>query len=213
MGERFHFGMGEGAPDGKAGVVTDHGIAKEEGGEEPNTESGEAAANEIDTGGAEPTDARHLLEHGEGVLFREVMEGEAAESEVGRLVAERKLPGISLNKEDFLVGWRGPTGDLEGLELEIDGDNGHGLTTGLRDLNEVATMIAITGCEVDEEEVAVRVGQFTEDGFDGFSAAKIAIEAFDVFEVAAQGLFVLIGQVHQLGPGVGKFALHRSENA
>ena len=53
VGERFHLVVGEGAADGEARVVAHHRVADDEGGEEPDAEGGEPAADEVDAGGAD----------------------------------------------------------------------------------------------------------------------------------------------------------------
>jgi len=213
VGERLHFGVGEGAANGEARVVANHGVADDEGGEQPDAEGGESAAGKVDAGGANAADPGHFLKHGERVLFREVMQGEAAEGEVSALVAEGELASVGLDEEHFLGGGRGMAGDLERLKLEIDGDDGDVVPTRLGEPEQVASMVAVTRGEVDEEQAAGFVGQFVEDGLNGFASTEGAVEAGEVFQIAAEGVFVLVGQIHQLGLILGKFTLHSSENA
>lgn len=52
-----------------------------------------------------------------------------------------------------------------------------------------------------------------EDSFDSFFAAKGAIKASKIFEIAAQGVFILVRQIHHFGVGFGEITLHPSENA
>jgi hypothetical protein len=102
---------------------------------------------------------------------------------------------------------------LQRLKLEVDGDNGHVVPSGLGEAEQVAAVVAVTGGEIDEQEAAGFIGQLVEDGFDGLLAAKGAIEPSEMLEIVAQGLFVLIRQIHQLGLGFGEFTLHPCENA
>ncbi len=44
--------------------------------------------------------------------------------------------------------------------------------------------------------------------FNGASSAEGAVEPRDVLQIAAQGFFVRVGQVHQFGLGFGKLTLH-----
>jgi len=194
--ERFHLGIGEGPPDGETGVMADHGIADEEGRQEPDTEGGEPAAGKVDTCGAEPSDSGHFLQDGEGILLCKMVKGKAAKREIGGLVAEGKLAGVGLDEEHFLGRWRGRARDLQRLELEVDGDDGHIMLAGLRKTDQVAAMVAVTGREVDEQKAARLVGEPVEDGLDGFLAAKGTVQAGEIFEVAAQGVFILIRQIH-----------------
>jgi hypothetical protein len=211
--EGFPFGVGESAADGKARVVAHHGVPDDEGGEEPDAEGGQSAADEIDAGGAMASDPGHFAEHGKGVLFGEVMEGEAAKDKVGALVAEGELARIGLDEEHFLSGGRGAAGDLKRLELHVNGHDGDFPPAGPGAPDEVAAMIAVAGGKVDEDEFAGLVGQLVEDGLHGFPSAEGAIEAGEIFEIAAQCVFILVGQIHQLGVGFGEFTLHPSENA
>jgi len=196
MRERFHFRIGKGAANGETGIVPDHGITNQECGQQPDAESGEAAADEIDAGGAVPPDPRHFLENGEGVLLGKVVQRQAAKSEVGGLVAKRELAGVGLNEEHFLGGRRGVAGYLERLKLEINRDDGHVMLAGLSKTEQVAPVVAITGSEIDEQETPRFVGQLMKDRFHGFFAAKGAIEPGEMEEIVAQGAFILIWQIH-----------------
>ena len=128
-----------------------------------------------------------------------MMQGEAAEGEVGSLVAKGELSCVGLDEKHFLAGWRGVAGDLKGLKLEIDGDDGDIVPAGLREAEQVAAVVAITGGEVDEHQLAGFVGQLVEDGLHRFFTAKGAIQAGEMFEVAPQGVLILVRQIHQLG--------------
>lgn len=193
--------------------MADHGIVDDESGEHPDAKGGKAAADEVDTRSAEASHTAHFLENGQGVPFSEMMERQAAKNEVGTLVAKRELAGVGLDKEHLLTRRSGAPGDLEGLELDVDGHNGDIVAAGLGMVEDIAAMIAITGRKIDQNEAFRLVGKLVEDGLNRFSAAKSAIEAGEILQVAAQGGFVLIGQIHQLGLGFGEFTLHPCENA
>src|SRR5271156_4871916 len=113
------------------------------------------------------------------------MQRKAAKGEIGSLVAKGELAGVGLDEKHFFGGRRGLAGDLEGLKLEVDGDDGHVVLAGLGEPEQVAAGVAVAGGEVDEEEAPVFMGEPVEDGLDGFFAAKSAIEASEIFEIAA----------------------------
>lgn len=103
MRERFHFFVAEGSSCREACVVADHGIADDKGGEEPDAICGETTAKQVDAGGAMARNAGHFLQDGGGILFCEVVEGEAAEDQIGSFFTEGELAGIGLDKEHFLI--------------------------------------------------------------------------------------------------------------
>ena len=88
---------------------------------------------------------------------------------------------------------RGGAGDLQCLELEIDGDDGDVLLAFRGAAKQVATVIAVTGSEIDEEQAAGFIGEFVEDRLDRFRAAKSAINAPEMLEVQPQRLGIQIG--------------------
>jgi hypothetical protein len=208
MGERFHLLVAKGPANREARIMANHGVSDNESRKQPNAKRSESAAAQIDAGGPKTRDAGHFPQDDKGILFSKVMEGEAAEDQLGPLLTERELAGISLNKEHFLAGRRGRAGNLEGLKLQVGGNDGDIALTGSGKPKQIPAMVAIAAGQVDQDKPIETLGQLTEDFFDGFFAAKRFVKSRDILQIITQGGFVLIGQIHQFGHGLGVFTLH-----
>lgn len=173
--------------------MTNHGISNNKSGEQPNAKRGETAANQIDTGSSETGHANHFLQDNEGILFGKMMESETTKDQFGTSKAERKLASVGLDKKHFLPGRRSGTGDLKGLKLDIDGDDGDLALVGASKLDQIPAMITVTTGQIDQDKAVNAFGKFVEDFFDGILASERFVKSRDVFEITAQGGFILIG--------------------
>ena len=207
-GERFHFLISESPANREARVVADHGVPYDKSREQPDAKRGESAANEIHAGGPEAGDTDHFLQDDGGVFFGKMMKGETAKDQFGALGTKRKPPGVGLDEMHFVAGRCGGAGNLEGLKLDVNGDYGDLALVGAGEPDQIPAMVAIAAGQVDQNQAVEAIGETAKDFFNGLFATERFVEARDVFKVVAQGRFILIGQIHQFGLGLGIFALH-----
>ncbi len=188
--------------------MADHGVPDNESREQPDAKRGEPASDQIDAGRAKACDPDHFLQDDEGVFFGKVMKGEAAKDQFGAFGTEGKPAGVSLDEEHFLIGGGGGTGNFEGLKLHVQGHDRDITLAGARQPNQISAVVSVTAGQIDQQEAIKIVGEFVEDFFDRLFAANSFVKPCDIFKVAPQRSFILIGQIHQLGLGFGIFALH-----